>query len=100
MMKATYTNDQAICLTALKALGMEDTVMPKQGSQGCDGITQLADDCWLIISNEHGKYSMTVLEECTKADAWAFFDAIRKKDGWKTASPRAIFLDSKSPSVN
>lgn len=99
-MNVTYTNDQAVCLTALKALGMENQVAPMPGSQGCDGITQLSPDCWLIISNEHGQYSMTTLEECTKQEAWDFFDATRNKEGWKTSNHRAVFRDSKSPSVN
>lgn len=102
-MTATHTRDQDECIYALEHLGIRDAVKPLPGNDGCDSILQIGDDAWMIASMAHGRYEITVLEDCTKADAFAFFDAIRKKgEGWQevASSARGVFLDNAAPEAN
>lgn len=80
-MTTTTCDDQAQCGACLDELGVREVFRPLPGQIVCDGIIQLSGQCWLVGTNDRGKFTLHFLEEASKEEAWAFFDSLHNGCG-------------------
>ena len=99
-MTTTICNEQPVCLVALAALGINPaTLQPKPPSNISDGLTHLGDNNWLVITNKAGAFTLHVLEDASKKEAWDYFNAM-KPAGVASVNPRLVVLNDKPPVNN
>ena len=98
-MNVTTCEDQAACNIALNELGVREVFRPFPGQVICDGIVQLGKDCWLVGTNDRGTFTLHLLEDTTKEEAWKFFDALHGGCG-HTNSRIAIIPRGDVPATN
>lgn len=75
-MKISKCTDQSECRSTLRKLNVEEVFKPLHPMPSCDGIMKLKDALWLVGSNVRGFITLFLIEECTDAEAFAFFDSI------------------------
>lgn len=99
-MNVTTTTNQAECQMVLKTLEIAEVFRPTPPSPVCDGFLQLAPDCFLCGTNDCGRFTLHILEDTTKAEAWQFFETMRGI-ATKYINPRISFCGpSTEPAIN
>ena len=96
---------KGICLGDLspaqrvKAHQLIQAGLSSQGYLKASGIMQLDESCWLCGTNSAGFITLHVLEECSKAEAWQFFETMRGPNT-KHINPRMTFVGGPSVPAN
>ncbi len=99
-MTVTTCNEQPVCLFALASLRINpESLRPKPPSTISDGLMQLSETDWLIVTNKSGQFTIHVLENASKTEAWDYFHAL-KPAGVVSTNPRAVFLNSGDATKN
>ena len=75
-MNVTTCKDQAECAFVLDHFQIREVFKPLPPALDADGIIQMDSECWLVGSNERGRFTLYFLEGATNAEAWAFFDRL------------------------
>lgn len=93
-MNGIITTDQNLCINILQAANMLEALVPKPPNNACDGIMQF-DPFWIVATNDHGFYTLHIIENATKEEAWGFFDDWRKsRPGYIQAGPPRLAYPS------
>lgn len=95
-MKVTTTTNQPECHAVLRELVCEEVFRPTPPIPVCDGILQLADDLWLVGTNDRGQLTLHILEECCDVEAWEFFHNLRGGNN-RYLNPRISFVGPSVP---
>lgn len=99
-MKVLTTHDPAVCRTVLETGNLWELLEPLPPSTSADGILQLDADHWLVGSNVRGNYTLHFLEGATKAEAFAFFDALHGGCGHVNPRMSIVGPSVPEPSLN
>jgi hypothetical protein len=90
--------DQCQVLAILLAANINPAeIQPQPPHYTCDGFMPLWTGAWLIITNERGNFTLTLIQEASKAEAMSHFDAIT---GGKPVNARAVITNSDPPERN
>ncbi|HZV36623.1 MAG TPA: hypothetical protein VFB72_18745 [Verrucomicrobiae bacterium] len=98
-MKVTSISDQDACRFVLEELEIQDVAKPQPPQVVCDFIVQVAPESWVVGTNDKGRYTLHLIEEATKEEAWSVFENIRGP-GTAYTAPRIHFTGNKSTAAN
>ena len=98
-MKITTETNQQIIALLFETMNIVEVFRPVPPSRVADGIMQLDESCWLCGTNSAGFITLHVLEECSKAEAWQFFETMRGPNT-KHINPRMTFVGGPSVPAN
>ncbi len=76
-MKVTTCTDQKECAEIIGELNIASAFVPTAPERICDCIVQLAAGLWVVGSNNHGIYTLHLLEDADSNAAWDFFHNLR-----------------------
>jgi hypothetical protein len=89
-------DNQVLVAAIMSAAGIKpEDIQPIPPADSCDGITDLWPGAFLVVTNERGAFKLTLIQEATKAEAWAKFDEIRnvhQNGAYKVGKPRAVMI--------
>src|SRR4051794_39145989 len=92
------TTDQAECIMALRLAGIMDRVKPIPPRRSCVALYPLDETCWLACENDNGVYTLHMLTDTTKAEAFGFLDS--KLKGRKPSALRLSFAENFNTQCN
>jgi hypothetical protein len=76
-MNVITTTDQEECKACLDTLGVREVFKPAPPNVTSDLVMQIADNVWVVGTNDRGNYTMRALVGATQAQAWAFLEVLR-----------------------
>ena len=94
--------DQTQVLAILMAANINPAdIQPVPPYHTCDGFMALWPGAWLIITNERGNFTLTLIEDASKEEAYSHFDALSgSKPGCRPVNARLVTINSEPPERN
>lgn len=90
-MNITTETDPGAVFAVLTELNIAEVFTPTPPTRVCDGFLQIDFDAFLAGTNDNGKITLHLLTDCTKDEAWRFFETMRGPN-IKHINPRLSFF--------